>query len=72
MTPDRILDEILSLPAELQLKLVEDVWDHIAASPEKVPVPDWHRAELDRRLADAGEQATLSWDDVQGRLKPKP
>ena len=72
MTPSRILDEILRLPAEQQLKLVEDVWDRIAASPENVPVPDWHRAELDRRLADPAEQATVSWDDIQGRLKPKP
>ncbi len=72
MTPNRILDEILRLPAEQQLKLVEDVWDRIAASPENVPMPEWHRAELDRRLADPAEQATLSWDDVQGRLKPKP
>ena len=72
MTPSRILDEILRLPAEQQLKLVEDVWDRIAASPENVPVPDWHRAELDRRLADPAEQATVSWEDIQGRLKPKP
>jgi putative addiction module component (TIGR02574 family) len=72
MTPSKILDEISRLSAAQQLKLVEDVWDQIAASPENVPVPEWHRAELDRRLADPGEQATLSWDDVQARLKPKP
>jgi putative addiction module component (TIGR02574 family) len=72
MTPTKILDEIARLPAEQQLKLVEDVWDRIAASPENVPVPEWHRAELDRRLADPTERATLSWDDVQARLKPKP
>ena len=72
MTPKNILDEILRLPADEQIKLVGDVWDRIAASPEAVPVPEWHRAELDRRLADPAEQATLSWDDVQGRLKPKP
>ena len=72
MTPNKILDEILRLPPDEQIKLVGDVWDRIAASPEAVPVPEWHRAELDRRLADPAEQGMLSWDDVQGRLKPKP
>ena len=72
MTPSKILDEISRLSAAQQLKLVGDVWDQIAASPENVSVPEWHRAELDRRLADSTEQATLSWDDVQARLKPKP
>lgn len=72
MTPSKILDEIFRLPPEQQLKLVEEVWDRVAASPENVPIPEWHRAELDRRLADPSAEATLSWDDVQARLKPKP
>lgn len=72
MTPSALLDEILRLPTEQRLKLVEEVWDSIAASPANVPVPQWHRDELNRRLADPTEQATLSWDDIQGRLKPKP
>jgi putative addiction module component (TIGR02574 family) len=71
MTPNALLEEILRLPADQQIRLVEEVWDRIAASPANVPVPAWHRAELDRRLADPAEQATLSWDDVQSRLKPK-
>lgn len=69
MTPKGILDEILRLPADQQLELVEEVWDHLAASPSNVPVPAWHRAELDRRLAEATEQATQTWDDVRARLK---
>jgi len=72
MTPKALLDEILRLPADQQLKLVEDIWDNLAASPSNVPVPEWHRQELDRRLADPAEKATLSWDDVQARLKRSP
>lgn len=72
MTPSALLDEILRLPADQRLKLVEDIWDSIATSPSNVPVPEWHRAELDRRLADPAERATLGWDDVEARLKPKP
>ena len=69
MSPKGILDEILRLPADQQLELVEEVWDRLAASPSNVPVPDWHRAELDRRLGDPSERATHTWDDVRARLK---
>ena len=73
MTPNALLDEILRLPAAERLRLVEDVWDSLAESPDAVGVPDWHREELDRRLADPSEQATLSWQDVQARLgRPTP
>jgi len=72
MAPRSLLEEILRLPAAQQIRLVEEIWDHIAGSPANVPVPAWHRAELDRRLADPAEQATLSWDDVRSRPKPKP
>jgi putative addiction module component (TIGR02574 family) len=72
MTSSALLDEILRLPPDQRLKLVEYIWDSLAASQTNVRVPDWHREELDRRLADPTEQATLTWTDVQARLKPKP
>lgn len=70
MTQDALLDEILRLPAEQRLRLVEDIWDSLAASPESVPLPEWHSAELDSRLDDPTEEAELSWEDVQSRLRP--
>jgi putative addiction module component (TIGR02574 family) len=70
MTPKALLDEILKLPPDQRLQFVEEVWDSLAASPDEVGVPVWHREELDRRLADPTEQATLSWQDVQARLRP--
>lgn len=73
MPPNVLLDEILRLPAEQRLRLVEDVWDSLAASPDEVAMPEWHRKELDQRLADPSETATLSWHDVEGRLRrPTP
>ena len=72
MTPKMLLDEIMRLPAAQQLELVEEVWDRLAASPTNVPMPEWHRAELDRRLDDPSEKATDTWGDVQARLKPRP
>jgi putative addiction module component (TIGR02574 family) len=71
--PNALLDEILRLPPDQRLQLVEDVWDSLAASPDRIGVPAWHRDELDRRLVDPTDKATLSWQDMQARLRrPTP
>jgi putative addiction module component (TIGR02574 family) len=73
MSRSALLSEILDLPAAERLQLVEEIWDSLAASVESVPVPEWHRTELDRRLDDPSEKATISWEEVQAGLrKPKP
>lgn len=65
MSAHSLLDEVLRLPADQRLQLVADVWDSLVASPAAVPVPDWHRELLDERLADPGERATRTWDEVR-------
>ena len=67
MTPNARLDEILRLPPAERLRLVEDVWNSLAASPDAVGVPDWHREELDRRLADPTEQFGVAPPFTAGR-----
>lgn len=69
MAQRALLDEILRLPPDERLRLVEDIWDSLAQTSGQLPVPDWHREELDRRLADRTEQATLAWTDVRSRLR---
>jgi len=71
MTPKALLEEILRLSPDERLRLVEDIWDSLAQTPEKLPVPEWHRAELDRRLADQSEQATIAWPELRSRLRRK-
>jgi len=71
MSSDDLLQQILDLPPEERMRLLERVWDSIAANESDVPVPEWHLAELDRRLADVGEQATLTWDQVKEGLHRK-
>jgi len=44
------LADIVELPIDERIQLVEDVWDSIAAVPEAVPLTDAQHAELDRRL----------------------
>jgi putative addiction module component (TIGR02574 family) len=69
MNRPALLSEILDLPAAERLRLVEDIWDSLAASVTDVPVPDWHREELDARLADPAERATVSVDELKARLR---
>ena len=38
------------LPVEERIKLVEDLWDSIAAEQQALPLTTKQKAELDRRL----------------------
>jgi putative addiction module component (TIGR02574 family) len=69
MTSKALLEEILRLPLSERLVLVEEVWDSIAASPEDVPIPEWHKPELDRRLDSASPEPALSEEDLRARLR---
>jgi putative addiction module component (TIGR02574 family) len=54
--------KLRELPLEERIKLVEDLWDSIAADQQALPLTTEQRAELDRRL-DAYEA-----DKNRGRL----
>jgi hypothetical protein len=47
----------------------EDAWDSIAAAPTAVPLPDWRRAELNRRLHRPWAEPPQSEDQVRTRLR---
>ena len=68
MTPKTLRDEILQLPPGDRLALLEEIWDSLATSPTEVPVPDWHKAELDRRLDQPAAGSSETWDEVRARL----
>jgi putative addiction module component (TIGR02574 family) len=42
--------KLRQLPLEERIKLVEDLWDSIAADQQTLPLTPEQRAELDRRL----------------------
>jgi len=67
MTPKALRDEILRLPPEERLQLLEDIWNSLAADAGQIPVPDWHKRELDRRSANPSPQHTTS-EEVHARL----
>jgi putative addiction module component (TIGR02574 family) len=58
------------LPIEEKVRYVEALWDRIAAAPQEVPVPDWHRQVLRERLAEYRMQprAGRPWREVRDEL----
>ncbi|HEX9728048.1 MAG TPA: addiction module protein [Gemmatimonadales bacterium] len=61
------MDEILRLPVEERLNLLEQVWNSVAADPARVPVPEWRIEELDRRLEDSYPER-VSWNELKSRF----
>ena len=63
--------EILELPVDERMRLVEVIWDSISAAPESLPLTDWQRDELDRRLAEyeADPASGSSMEEVFARLR---
>jgi putative addiction module component (TIGR02574 family) len=61
------------LSVDEQIAYVQSLWDRIAATPEQVPVPEWHREILAERLEDyqATPDAGQSWDVVREHLRDK-
>ena len=61
------------LSTEEKIEYVQSLWDRLTASPEEVPVPDWHLRVLDERLEsyqtkpDAGK----TWEQVQEEIRRK-
>jgi putative addiction module component (TIGR02574 family) len=64
------LDEVLRLPLPERLRLVEALWDSIAADSAALPLTDAQRAELDRRLAEheANPDDVVSWEDIKASI----
>ena len=63
--------DILELPVQERIRLVELIWDSVAALPEAVEISPALKAELEARLAEfeANPEAGYSWDQVKSHLK---
>jgi putative addiction module component (TIGR02574 family) len=66
--------DIDQLSVTQRLDLITLLWDSIPDSLEALPVPEWHRQELERRLeaADAAPEAGIPWEQVKARLRERP
>ncbi|MGQ0657520.1 MAG: addiction module protein [Chromatiales bacterium] len=65
------ISEILELSVQERIRLVELIWDSIAAVPEAVDVSPALRNELEQRLKEfeADPEAGFSWDEVKSQLR---
>jgi putative addiction module component (TIGR02574 family) len=63
--------EILELPVQERIRLVELIWESIAAVPEAVEVTPELKVELEARLKEfeADPEAGYSWEQVKSHLR---
>jgi len=64
------LSEVLKLPVDERLKLVESIWNSIAEFPDSLELTKAQRQELDRRLDayEADPSAGIPWSDLKSQL----
>lgn len=65
--------EIDKLGVDERLDLIEELWESLSSNPDQIPVPDAHKAVLDKRLAEieAGDDAGIPWEDVLERIRKR-
>ncbi len=68
---NELVAEILALPLEDRVQLVEAIWDSISSVPEALPLTEWQKEELDRRLAEyeSDPDAGSSLEEVFARVR---
>ena len=67
------LAEILKLPAEEKLRLVELLWESLSATPSAIPLGDAHRAAIDEALAEHRQNPddVLTFDQVVSEVRSR-
>jgi putative addiction module component (TIGR02574 family) len=67
------ISEIERMSFAERLKTMEQLWRSIAAEPEKLESPAWHKAIIKKRLAkiEAGEGKFLTLAQVKKRLRKR-
>ena len=65
------ISELLKLPVAERIRLVEAIWDSIAAAPEALQLTDAEREELDRRWNAYERDPSLGspWAEVRARIQ---
>lgn len=61
------------LTVDEKIDYVQSLWDHIAALPDQVPVPAWHRELLEerRQAYEANPTEGKSWEEVRDSITKK-
>lgn len=69
MTPTMKTLGIDRLPRDVQVALVQEIWDNIAAETAAMPLDEKQRQELERRLAedDTNPDDVIPWAEVKAK-----
>jgi putative addiction module component (TIGR02574 family) len=64
------LSELLKLPVAERIRIVEALWESIAATPEALELSDAEREELDRRWEAFQRDPSVGspWSEVKARI----
>jgi putative addiction module component (TIGR02574 family) len=62
-----------NLSPEEKLRLLEELWDSLSATPQDVPMTSAQREELDRRLDELDRDGPngIPWDDVLREIESR-
>lgn len=73
MRTEELKSEIRKLEVSEKLVLIGEVWDDIAKSNQELPLPEWQKRELSKRLSayDRGEIKTKDFHQVHEALRTK-
>ena len=71
MAPRERVKDVLALPPEDRLALVQEVWDGLLDEPGAAPLTDAQKQELDRRYEDyvAHPDEGHTWEEVEAFVK---
>lgn len=62
------------MSTEEKLRVLEETWDSLSATPDEVPSPDWHGEVLKRREEKVknGESKFIEWDEAKRNIREAP
>ena len=62
-----------SLTVEERLQLLDEVWESLYATPEGIPLFEWQREELNRKIDDLEREGPTgsSWAEAESRIRAR-
>jgi putative addiction module component (TIGR02574 family) len=66
-----VKDQVLQLPKEEKLKIMEALWDSLTQDVEDFESPEWHENALKETLSsyEQGREEVVDWEEAKKRLR---